>query len=280
MSERIRKATDLIRSVTRRRPETAIILGSGLHRLAEEMDTEVILPYGDIPGFPEPGIKGHKGAMLFGTLAGKEVVVMDGRYHYYEGHDMESIALPVRVMKMLGADRLIISNAAGGMRPGFMVGDLMLIEDHINLMGTNPLIGKNLDELGPRFPDMSAVYNQEMRDIAMTVARELGIMLHEGVYAAVTGPVYETPAEYRYLYRIGADAVGMSTVPEAIVARHMDMKIMAISVITDLGIEGHTEIITHEAVLEAAEATAPRLTAIVKGVLARLQTEPREDHTA
>jgi purine-nucleoside phosphorylase len=270
MLERIKKATDRIRSVTRLQPETAIILGSGLHRLAEELETEVILPYRDIPGFPEPGIKGHKGALLFGTLAGREVVVMDGRYHYYEGHDMESIALPVRVMRMLGATRLVISNAAGGMRPGFGVGDLMLIEDHINMMGTNPLIGKNLDELGPRFPDMSTVYDPEMREMAISVAKELGITLHGGIYAAVTGPVYETPAEYRYLYRIGADAVGMSTVPEAIVARHMDMKIMAISVITDLGIEGHTETITHEAVLTAAEAAAPRLTAIVRGVLAGL----------
>jgi purine-nucleoside phosphorylase len=270
MSETIKKATNWIKERTSIIPETGIILGSGLKHLADKVSITNVFPYSDIPGFPVSGVEGHEGQLIFGTLSGKQVMVMQGRFHFYEGYTMETIALPVRVMKMLGASNLIISNAAGGMHPGFTVGDLMLIDDHINLMGTNPLIGANDDSLGPRFPDMSCVYDMGLRELAMNISAELDIKMQRGVYTAVTGPVYETPAEYRYLYRIGADAVGMSTIPEAIAAHHMGMKILAISVITDLGGFEHPEPISHEQVLVAAEAAEPRLSAIIEKVISAM----------
>ncbi len=269
MLETIKKSTSWIRKRITQTPDIAIILGSGLHKLAEEADISHRFSYREIPGFPVPEVKGHHGEMLFGQYENREVMILDGRFHYYEGYSMEVLGLPVRVMKMLGVSTLFISNAAGGMRPGFSVGDLMVVEDHINLMGTNPLIGRNLDTLGPRFPDMSNVYDPRLREIAAEVAKENGIVLHSGVYAAVSGPVYETPAEYRFLHRIGADAVGMSTVPEAIVARHMGMKLFAISVITDLGIEGHTEAVSHDEVLQVAGVSAPKMITVLRGVINR-----------
>jgi purine-nucleoside phosphorylase len=201
--------------------------------------------------------------LIFGTLAGKPVVAMKGRFHYYEGYSMEELAFPIRVLKLLGIKLLLISNASGGLNPGFEIGDCMFITDHINLMGTNPLLGKNYDELGPRFPDMKEVYDTELIAKAGRIAEQHSITYRKGVYAAVTGPTYETPAEYAYIRTCGADAVGMSTVPEAIVARHMGLKIFALSVITDLGVPGKITEITHEEVIEAAKRTEPLMTKII-----------------
>ncbi|MFO7721762.1 MAG: purine-nucleoside phosphorylase [Bacteroidales bacterium] len=270
MLAEISKTANWIRTKYPLDPEIGIILGSGLSHLSDKIDVKLSIPYSNIPGFPVSTVEGHEGSLVFGTFAGKEIIAMKGRFHFYEGYSMKEITLPVRVMKMLGVRLLVISNAAGGVNPAFNVGDIMLISDHINLMGTNPLLGKNHDSLGPRFPDMSKVYDPELLISASEVASELNIHLQTGVYAAVSGPTYETPAEYRYIRTIGADAVGMSTVPEAIVARHMGLKILAMSVITDLGTEGHIQEISHDEVIRAATAAEPSLTAIIQGVLAKM----------
>lgn len=267
MLDQIQKTASWIRAKLPRSPECAIILGSGLSHLGDKIEVQASIPYGEIPGFPQSTVKGHDGLLIFGKFAGKDILAMKGRFHFYEGYSMEDITFPIRVMKLLGIETLVISNAAGGMNPDFNVGDIMLIRDHINLMGTNPLIGKNLDALGPRFPDMSNVYDQMLFSIATETAYQLGIRVREGVYAAVTGPTYETPAEYKYIRIIGGDAVGMSTVPEAIVAHHMGIRILALSVITDLGVEGLIQKITHEEVLEAASAVEPHITALIRGTL-------------
>lgn len=252
------------------KPEYGIILGSGLSHLGDRIEADCTIPYHTIPDFPVSTVEGHTGQLISGHLAGKRVLAMKGRFHFYEGYSMEQVILPVRIMKLLGIHTLVLSNAAGGMDPSFSIGDIMLIEDHINLMGTNPLIGSNINELGTRFPDMSCVYDQHLRDLAMAIARELGIPLRKGVYAAVTGPTYETPAEYRYIRRTGADAVGMSTVPEAIAARHMEMRLLGFSVITDLGLEDHVESISHEEVIAAAAAAEPKLSMLITEILHRL----------
>jgi purine-nucleoside phosphorylase len=269
MSEQTSNTARWIKTRYPLEPSVGIILGSGLSHLSDKIGVKLTIPYGEIPGFPVSTVEGHEGSLVFGTFAGKEVVAMKGRFHFYEGYSMQEIILPIRVMKMLGVKLLVISNAAGGVNPSFNIGDIMLITDHINLMGTNPLIGKNIDTLGPRFPDMSAVYDPEMLAVASDVAKNLHINVQTGVYAAVSGPTYETPAEYRYIRSIGADAVGMSTVPEAIAARHMGMKILAMSVITDLGVDGHIQEISHEEVIRAASAAEPSLTAIIQAVLNR-----------
>lgn len=246
------------------KPSVGIILGSGLGGLVKEIDIQHTLPYSDIPNFPQSTVHGHKGQLILGYLSKKPVLAMQGRFHYYEGYDMKQITFPVRVMKALGINILIVSNAAGGMNPEFQLGELMIIKDHINFFPSNPLIGKNYDELGPRFLDMSEAYCKEYRELAKQIAEKNNIRVKEGVYMGVSGPCFETPAEYRCFYRMGADAVGMSTVPEVIVARHGGMKVFGMSIITDLGIEGHVENVSHEEVLKVASAQEPKMSKIVK----------------
>jgi purine-nucleoside phosphorylase len=245
-------------------PEIGIVLGSGLGNLVAEMKIEKEIPYQDLPHFPVSTVEGHSGKLIFGQLGNKQVIAMSGRFHYYEGYTASEVAYPIRVMKLLGVQTLLLSNAAGGMNAAFSVGDLMIIRDQISLFTVNPLLGKNEAELGPRFPDMSEPYNKTVIKKAVEIADKLGIAVHQGVYAGVTGPTFETRAEYRLLHLAGADAVGMSTVQEVIVARHMDMQVFAISVITDLGIREEENIITHQEVLEAAAAAEPKLTAIFR----------------
>ena len=245
-------------------PEVGILLGSGLGNLVAELKVEKEIPYQHLPHFPVSTVEGHSGKLIFGQLGNKKVLAMSGRFHFYEGYSASEVAYPIRVMKLLGVHTLLLSNAAGGMNPGFNVGDLMIIRDQISLFTVNPLIGKNEAELGPRFPDMSEPYAKQLIVKAQEISSRLGINIHQGVYVGVTGPTFETRAEYKMLHLIGADAVGMSTVQEVIVARHMDMQVFAISVITDLGIREEENIITHQEVLEAAAAAEPKLTAIFK----------------
>ena len=243
-------------------PEWGLILGTGLGQLVNEIEIDHSLEYKDIPGFPVSTVEGHKGRLIFGRLAGRKVVAMQGRFHYYEGYTMQQVTFPVRVMKALGIQRLVVSNASGGVNPDYEVGDLMIINDHINLL-PNPLIGPNIDSLGPRFSDMSEPYDRRLIALAVKIARETGIRYHLGCYAALSGPTFETPAEYRYIRAIGGDAVGMSTVPEVIVARHMSVPCFAVSIITDLGIDGKIEQVSHYDVLDAANAAEPKMTALI-----------------
>ena len=268
--EKRKEALEYIRSVTDLQPEYMLILGTGLGQLADEMDTQVEIPYDNIPHFPVSTVESHHGKLLFGNLGGKSVVAMQGRFHYYEGYTMQQIVFPLRVMRAIGAATLIVSNACGGMNPNYRKGDIMLIRDHINLLGDNPLIGPNDDELGPRFPDMSEPYTERLVDIAQTVALENAIRMHEGVYVAVAGPMLETRAEYRYLRLIGADAVGMSTVPEVIAAVHMGMEVLGISAITDECFPDALEPVRIEDVLEAAAIAEPKMTRVIIRVLEKL----------
>jgi purine-nucleoside phosphorylase len=263
-------ALSYIQSQTEMRPEYMLILGTGLGQLAEEMDVETEIPYDQIPHFPVSTVESHAGKLLFGRLGGKEVVAMQGRFHFYEGYSMQQIAFPVRVLKANGAMTLIVSNACGGMNPNYNRGDIMLIRDHINLLGDNPLIGPNDDELGPRFPDMSEPYTERLMDIAQTVALEEAIHMHQGVYVSVSGPMLETKAEYRYLRLIGADVVGMSTVPEVISAVHMGMEVLGISVITDECFPDALEPVKMEDILEAAAMAEPKMTRVIIRVLEKL----------
>ncbi len=267
MLEKIKETAEFIQSKINVKPEAGIILGTGLGGLVNEIDIEHKIEYKDIPNFPVSTVEGHQGNLIFGKLEGKNIVAMQGRFHFYEGYTMEELTLPVRVMKFLGIKYLIVSNASGGMNPDFEVGDLMIIDDHINLFGTNPLIGKNINELGPRFPDMSEAYDLKLIDLALKSAKELGIDVKKGVYAGVSGPTFETPAEYKYIRAVGADAVGMSTVPEVIVARHMEITCFAMSVITDSGVPGQIIEITHEEVQEIASKAEPKMAAILKRML-------------
>ena len=250
-------------------PLVGVVLGSGLGSLADKIENPTVIPYKQIPGFPESTAIGHKGNLIFGDLAGKKVIAMQGRFHYYEGYTMQQVTFPIRVMKLLGISYLFVSNAAGGMNPDFKIGDIMIINDHINLFPENPLRGKNYNELGPRFPEMSEPYSHRLIADALKVADEAGIKVHQGVYVGTQGPTFETPAEYRYFRRIGGDAVGMSTVPEVIVARHAGIEVFAISVITDLGgLEGvEPEKVSHEEVQLAAAAAQPKMTAIMTGLI-------------
>lgn len=265
--EKITESNKTIREYSDIIPDIAIILGTGLGALADEIENRVVIPYEKIRHFPISTVHGHSGNLVMGKLEGKPVIAMQGRFHFYEGYNMAEIAFPVRVMKRLGAETIIISNAAGGMNRNFQRGDLMLISDHINLMGVNPLIGPNEEKLGPRFPDMSQAYNQKLISLAETIALEDGIKLHKGVYAGLTGPMLETPAEYRMLIKMGADAVGMSTVPEVIVANHMGMRVLGISCITDLAIEGVVEKVHFQEILDAATRSEPIMTHLVKKVI-------------
>lgn len=260
MLKKIKESTDYINSRIANKPKVAIILGSGLGGLTREIDIEKEIPYADIPHFPVSTVEGHVGHMIFGKLGGQQVMAMQGRFHYYEGWSMQDIAFPIRVMKSLGIKMIIISNASGGLNPDFEIGDIMLITDHINLMGTNPLIGANYSELGPRFPDMKEAYDHKLLEKVKAIAQKEGIPYKTGVYAGVTGPTFETPSEYKYMRVIGADAVGMSTVPEVITARHMDIPVFAVSIITDLGVTGKIVNISHKEVLAAAERAEPLMT--------------------
>lgn len=263
------KAVDSIRNRTTVQPEAGIILGTGLGALADEIEVETAISYDDLPGFPLSTVESHHGRLLFGRLGGMPVVAMQGRFHLYEGYSAQQVTFPVRVMAQLGIRSLFVSNAAGGMNPQFRRGDLMLITDHINLQGVNPLIGPNIDEWGPRFPDMSEPYDLELRRIAEEEALKLGIKLQQGVYVAVTGPNLETRAEYRFLRMIGADTVGMSTVPETIVARHMGIRVMALSVITDECFPDCLVPVSIQDVLEAARKAEPNLTAVMRAVISK-----------
>jgi purine-nucleoside phosphorylase len=251
-------------------PEAAIILGTGLGGLAREIAKPVTIPYEEIPGFPVSTVESHAGRLIGGTLAGRTVIAMQGRFHLYEGYTAQQVSFPVRVMRELGARTLFVSNASGGLDPSWTPGDLMLIADHINLLGENPLVGANDDSLGPRFPDMSAPYDAALRARAREVAKQAGTTLREGVYAAITGPSFETRAEYRMLRLLGADAVGMSTVPEVIVAVHGGMRVFGVSMITDLCDPDTLEPVTLERIVATAQQAEPRLTALVRGVLERM----------
>ncbi len=264
------EALQFIQSKTASKPEFVIILGTGLGRLANQIDVETSISYADIPHFPVSTVESHAGRLLFGTLGGKKVVAMQGRFHYYEGYTMQQIVFPLRVLQANGAHTLMVSNACGGMNPNFRRGDIMCITDHINLLGDNPLIGPNDNELGPRFPDMSEPYTRDLIDLAERVALDLGIKMHQGVYVAVTGPNLETKAEYRFLRQIGGDVVGMSTVPEVIAAVHMGMKTLGISVITDECFPDALEPVEMKHILEAADMAEPKMTQVMIGTLERL----------
>ena len=251
-------------------PELAIILGTGLSNLAEAMTVDATIRYEDIPGFPRATVETHAGRLLLGTFAGRRVAVMQGRFHKYEGYTLQQVTFPVRVLKALGAQTLVVSNISGGMHPLWVAGDLMLIADHINLLGDNPLVGHNDDADGPRFPDMSAPYDPQLRELARTVALEQGLVLREGVYIAVTGPNLETRAEYRMLRGMGADVVGMSTVPEVIMARHQGLRVLGLSIITDLCLPDALQPASVPEIIAVARAAEPRLTALVRGVVERL----------
>jgi len=266
----IEETVQFIKTQADYNPEVGIVLGTGLGGLTKEIKVEKSLYYKDIPNFPVSTVKGHEGKLIFGMLGGKRVVAMQGRFHYYEGYTMKEVTFPIRVMKFLGIKLLILSNAAGGINPDYQIGDMMIIKDHINLMGSNPLIGKNDTGLGPRFPDMSEVYDKKVIRQFTKIARHHNVHYHEGVYAAVSGPTFETPAEYKYIRILGADAVGMSTVPEAVVSRHMSLPVFAVSVISDLGVEGKIVEISHDDVIDAAEMVEPRMTLILKEMISKL----------
>lgn len=259
-----------IREETDFQPEYLLILGTGLGQLADEIDIHHTIDYNDIPHFPVSTVESHAGSLHFGMLGGKNVVAMQGRFHYYEGYSMQEIAFPVRLAKYLGAQTLIVSNACGGLNPQYRRGDIMLINDHINFLGDNPLIGPNDDELGPRFPDMSEPYTERLLEIAESVALERAIKMHQGVYMAVPGPMLETKAEYRYMRQLGADVVGMSTVPEVIAAVHMGMDVLGISVITDECFPDALEPVNIEEVLAAAAMAEPMMTQVIISVLEKL----------
>ncbi len=269
MLEQIKETAAWIEQHTQLRPQTAIVLGTGLGHLAAEIDVVDDFPYQDIPNFPVSTVEGHSGRLLFGHLGGKEVMALEGRFHYYEGYNMKQVTFPVRVMYELGIKNLFVSNAAGGTNPDFEIGDLMLITDHINFLPEHPLHGPNFPT-GPRFPDMHEAYDHELLDMARSIAKEKGIKTVEGVYLATQGPTYETPSEYK-MYRIfGADAVGMSTVPEVIVAHHCGIRTFGVSIITDLGVEGKIVEVSHEEVQRAANAVQPLMADIFREMIHRI----------
>ncbi|PCI98829.1 MAG: purine-nucleoside phosphorylase [Flavobacteriales bacterium] len=270
MLQKIEETKAFLESKTNTKPFAGIVLGTGLGNLSTEIKIETAIPYSEIPNFPVSTVQGHNGQLVFGTINNVAVVAMQGRFHYYEGYSLEECTFPIRVMKALGISNLFLSNASGGVNADFEIGDIMLITDHINLLPDNPLRGKNIDELGPRFPDMSEPYDKKLRNSVLNIAANNNIKIQQGVYAVLSGPTFETPAEYKYMKNIGADTVGMSTVPEVIVARHMNLPCMAMSIITDLGIEGKIVEISHEEVQEVAKAAEPKMTLIIKELLAQI----------
>lgn len=269
MLERIKETAEWIKQHTSMRPLTGIVLGTGLGRLAQEIEIVEAFSYQDIPNFPVSTVEGHSGKLIFGRLGGKDVLAMQGRFHFYEGYDMKQVTFPIRVMYEIGVKNLFVSNAAGGMNPNFRIGDLMLITDHINFMPEHPLHGPNFPT-GPRFPDMHAAYDHAYLDMARAIAQEKGIRTVEGVYLATQGPTFETPAEYKMFHILGADAVGMSTVPEVIVARHCGIRVFGISIITDLGVEGEIVEVSHEEVQKAANAVQPLMADIFREMVKRI----------
>jgi purine-nucleoside phosphorylase len=270
MLTQINEAVDFIKSKYNLRPAVGIVLGSGLGSFTDEIEMEFEISYADIPNFPLSTVEGHSGKLIFGNLSGKKVVAMAGRFHYYEGYTTPEVVFPIRVLKFLGIETLVISNAAGGTNQSYKVGDLMIIKDHISLLTLNPLIGKNQKEFGPRFPDMSEPYKNYLIAKAKKIAADNNIDLKEGVYVGVTGPTFETRAEYKMLNLLGGDAVGMSTVQEVVAAVHLGLPVFAMSVITDVGIREEENTITHEEVLQAAKDAEPKLTLIFKQLIAQL----------
>jgi len=270
MLTQFNQAVDYLQSKTNVRPTVGIILGTGLGGLVKEIEIIDIIEYKDIPNFPVSTVESHQGKLIFGNLGGKQVVAMQGRFHYYEGYNMKQVTFPVRVMKLLGIQQLFVSNASGGVNPDFEVGEIMIMDDHINLFPEHPLIGKNIDEMGPRFPDMSQPYDRGMIEMAKGIAAENNIKVSVGTYAGLTGPTLETPAEYKYVRAIGADAVGMSTVPEVIVARHMNIPCFAISIITDLGVPGKIKEVSLQDVIDVANRQEPKMTLIMRELITRI----------
>lgn len=266
----LEETVDFLNTQYSGKPTVGIVLGSGLGNFIDEMEVEKEVAYVDIPHFPVSTVEGHKGKLVFGKLNGKTVVAMAGRFHFYEGYTAQDVVFPIRVMKTIGVETLLLSNAAGGVNAGFKVGDIMIIKDHVSFFTPNPLIGKNVEELGPRFPDMSEPYKKELIKKAKTIAVKNNFDIKEGVYVAVTGPTFETRAEYKLIKIIGGDVVGMSTVQESIVANHMGMQVFAISVITDLGIRKEDNIITHEEVLQAAKEAEPKMALLFKELVAAI----------
>jgi len=269
MLEQIKNTANFLKQKTNCNPKAGIILGSGLGSFVDEVEIKFSIAYNEIPDFPSSTVEGHEGKLIFGLIDDKEVVVMQGRFHYYEESDIDKVVFPIRVMKFLGVKNLIISNASGGVNPNFEIGDMMIIEDHINLI-PNPLVGPNFDELGTRFPDMSQPYCKKMISDAEEIAKTHKITLQKGVYVGVTGPTLETPAEYNYFRIIGGDTIGMSTVPEVIAARHMRIKCFGISVITDLGVPGKIKVVTHEDVQNVANKAKPILATLVTELIKNL----------
>ena len=269
MLQTIKETASFISNKTKFNPEIGIILGTGLGGLVSEIEIEHTIPYNEIPNFPVSTVEGHSGRLILGTLGNKNVVAMQGRFHFYEGYTMEKVTFPVRVIKLLGIKNLIVSNASGGVNPDYEVGDLMILEDHICLI-PNPLIGENIDELGPRFPDMSEPYDKNLIKLAEDIATENNLPVKKGVYVSLTGPTLETPAEYKHMRIIGGDTVGMSTAPEVIVARHMNIPCFAMSVITDLGVPGKIQKVTHEEIQKVSEVAEPKLTLIIKELISKI----------
>ena len=269
MLQTIKETASFISNKTKFNPEIGIILGTGLGGLVSEINIQHSIPYNEIPNFPVSTVEGHSGRLIFGTLSNKNVVAMQGRFHFYEGYTMEKVTFPVRVMKLLGIKNLIVSNASGGVNPDYKIGDLMILEDHICLI-PNPLIGENIDELGPRFPDMSESYDKNLIKLAEDIAAENNLPVQKGIYIALTGPTLETPAEYKHMRIIGGDTVGMSTAPEVIVARHMNIPCFAMSVITDLGVPGKIQKVTHEEIQKVSEVAEPKLTLIIKALISKI----------
>lgn len=270
MLETIKQTSDYLKNKIGEIPSTSIILGTGLGELANEIDNKTEITYSEIPNFPISTVEGHSGKLIIGTLGGNRILAMQGRFHFYEGYSMKEVTFPVRVFQALGVKYLFVSNAAGGMNPSFDIGDIMLIEDHINMFPEHPLRGKNYDELGTRFPDMSEAYDKKLRMMAMQIANEKNIKLQHGVYVGVQGPTFETPAEYQFFRVIGGDAVGMSTVPEVIVANHAKMKVLAFSIITDLGVPGKIVEVSHEEVQEAAKIAQPKMAEIMRAIVQKI----------
>ncbi|MBN2637018.1 MAG: purine-nucleoside phosphorylase [Prolixibacteraceae bacterium] len=267
MLEKIKVTANYIKERIKARPEIGIILGTGLGGLVNEIEIIDSIPYNEIPDFPISTVQGHAGRLIYGKLGEKEVLAMQGRFHYYEGYNMKEVTFPVRVLKMIGITHLFVSNASGGLNPNYMVGEIVIINDHINFFPEHPLRGKNISELGPRFPDMSRCYDERLRNKARLIALENSLTVKEGVYVGVSGPTFETPAEYKMFRILGADIVGMSTVPEVIVACHMGLKVFGISIVTDSGVPGEIVEITHEEVQEVAMKAEPKMTLIMKKLI-------------
>ncbi len=270
LKEKIAEAKALIESKIDGKPDIGLVLGSGLGVMADEIEDAVVIPYQEIPHFTTSTVVGHKGQLVVGRLEGKRVVAMQGRFHYYEGHSLDAVTFPIRVMKAIGVETIIVTNAAGGINTGYRPGDLMLIRDHLNMTFRNPLIGPNDDELGPRFPDMSEAYSARLREVAKQAAAELGIDVREGVYVGLLGPSYETPAEIRMLRILGGDAVGMSTVPEVIVARHMGVEVLGISCISNMAAGILPQPLSHEEVMETTEKVKTQFIGLIHGILRKL----------